>query len=143
LREEQARKVNEIRHAFGELRGQIRRISDMDRLTPEQVVQVNSTVHTLGCFMQERGITNPYSKIYSTVWRMAGVGTTERIPQVEFTTIMEWLERQIQILLSAPKLAKNEDDSPPSGMVYLVCNCDFESRRAWLLEGKDKNCNQK
>jgi hypothetical protein len=42
---------------------------------------------------------------------MAGVGTTERIPQVEFNSIMEWMEKQIKILASAPHLSKDDENS--------------------------------
>jgi hypothetical protein len=111
IRDEHEKKVGEIRQAFSELRSQIRSISDVDRLTPEQVGQVNSTVRSLGYLMQQRGVTNPYPQIYANLWRMAGVGTTERIPQVEFNSIMEWMEKQIKILASAPHLSKDDENS--------------------------------
>ena len=110
IREEHEKKVGEIRQAFSELRGQIRVISDVDRLTPEQVHQVNSTVRSLGYLMQQRGATNPYPSIYANLWRMAGVGVTERIAQRDFNSIMEWMEKQIKILGSAPRISRQDED---------------------------------
>jgi P22_AR N-terminal domain len=111
IREEHEKKVDEIRQAFSELRGQIRTISDVDRLTPEQIGQVNSTVRSLGYLLQQRGVNNPYPKIYATLWRMAGVGTTERIAQKDFNSVMEWMEKQIKILTSAPRLSEGEGEN--------------------------------
>jgi hypothetical protein len=41
---------------------------------------------------------------------ISGVGTTERIPQTKFEEIMNWMERQIQILSQAPLLSPEQEN---------------------------------
>jgi hypothetical protein len=47
---------------------------------------------------------------------MAGVGTTERIPQTKFEEIMNWMEKQIKILTSAPRLSSGQEDNIMDGL---------------------------
>lgn len=68
-------------------------------------------MRALGYLLQERGVNNPYPRVYAAIWRKAGVGTTERITQAKFEEIMAWMEKQIQILSSAPRLSSEEEDS--------------------------------
>jgi hypothetical protein len=86
------------------------------RSTPEQAGQVSNTVLALGYLLHERGVNNPYPRIYATIWRMAGVGTTERIPQAKFEEIMNWMERQIQILSQAPRLLPEQEENLLDGL---------------------------
>jgi hypothetical protein len=117
VRREHAEKIEQIRKAYGDLRAQIKATApSLERLTPEQVGQVSNTVRALGYLLQERGVNNPYPRVYATIWRMAGVGTTERIPQVKFEEIMAWMEKQIQILGRAPRLSSDQEDDLLSGL---------------------------
>lgn len=112
VRREHEEKIEQIRKAYSDLRMQIRAATPTpERLTPEQVGQVSNTVRALGYLLQERGVNNPYPRIYGTLWRMAGVGTTERIPQAKFEEIMTWMEKQIQILSQAPRLSPAQEDN--------------------------------
>jgi hypothetical protein len=111
VRRDHAEKIDQIRKAFSDLRAQIKAATPTpERLTPEQVGQVSNTVRALGYLLQERGVNNPYPRVYSTIWRMAGVGTTERIPQAKFEEIMTWMEKQIQILSNAPQLSSDQEE---------------------------------
>jgi hypothetical protein len=112
MRREHEEKIEQIRKAYSDLRSQIRAATPSpERLTPEQAGQVSNTVRALGYLLQERGVNNPYPRVYGSIWRMAGVGTTERIPQAKFEEIMNWMEKQIQILSSAPRLSPEEEDN--------------------------------
>lgn len=112
VRREHTEKIEQIRKAYSELRTQIRAATPTpERLTPEQVGQVSNTVRALGYLLQERGVNNPYPRVYGTIWRIAGVGTTERIPQSKFEEIMTWMEKQIQILSSAPRLSPEQEEN--------------------------------
>ncbi len=112
IRREHEEKIAQIRKAYSDLRTQIRAATPTpERLTPEQVGQVSNTVRALGYLLQERGVNNPYPRVYATIWRMSGVGTTERIPQSKFEEIMTWMERQIQILSQAPRLSPEQEDN--------------------------------
>lgn len=73
-------------------------------------------MRALGYLLQERGVNNPYPRVYATIWRMAGVGTTERIPQSKFEEILNWMEKQIQVLTSAPRIPPEEEDDLLSGL---------------------------
>ncbi len=83
-------------------------------------------MRALGYLLQERGVNNPYPRVYAAIWRTAGVGTTERILQAKFEEIMNWTEKQIRILTSAPRLSSEEDnllgsiDSMSLAINYLV-----------------------
>ena len=113
LKQENDEKVGQIRKAFGELRGQIKAIAatpNVERLTPEQVGQINMTVRTLGYLLQERGIPNPYQRIYSNIFRMTGVGATERIRQADFEMVIGWMEQQIVRINQSPKLSPDQAD---------------------------------
>jgi hypothetical protein len=112
VRREHEEKIEQIRKAYSDLRTQIKAAAPSpERLTPEQVGQVSNTVRALGYLLQERGVNNPYPRVYASIWRLAGVGTTERIPQSKFEEIMTWMEKQIQILSSAPKLSSDEEEN--------------------------------
>jgi hypothetical protein len=112
VRREHEEKIEQIRKAYSELRTQIRAATPTpERLTPEQVGQVSNTVRALGYLLQERGVDNPYPRVYATIWRMSGVGTTERIPQAKFEEIMTWMEKQIQILSQAPRLSSEQEEN--------------------------------
>lgn len=117
MRQEHEQKIEQIRKAYSDLRSQIRAASPSpERLTPEQAGQVSNTVRALGYLLQERGVNNPYPRVYASIWRMAGVGTTERIPQTKFEEIMNWMEKQIQILTSAPRLSSGQEDNIMDGL---------------------------
>lgn len=106
-------KIGEVRKAFGDLRGELRSLtssSNVPRLTPEQVGQISNTVKTLGFMFQERGIANPYQRIYGNLFRLCGVGDTARIRQSDFESSMEWLEQQITRLSQAARLSKDQQD---------------------------------
>jgi hypothetical protein len=112
VRQEHEEKIEQIRRAYSDLRTQVRAATPTpERLTPEQIGQVSNTVRALGYLLQERGVNNPYPRVYATIWRMSGVGTTERIPQKKFEEIMNWMEKQIQILTSAPRLSSEQEDN--------------------------------
>jgi len=112
VRREHEEKIDQIRKAYSDLRAQIRAATPTpERLTPEQVGQVSNTVRALGYLLQERGVNHPYPRVYGAIWRMAGVGTTERIPQSKFEEIMTWMEKQIQILSQAPRLSPEQEDN--------------------------------
>jgi hypothetical protein len=117
MRQEHEEKIEQIRKAFGDLRSQVRAAAPApERLTPEQAGQVSNTVRALGYLLQERGVNNPYPRVYATIWRMSGVGATERIPQAKFEEIMNWMEKQIQILTAAPRLSPDEEDNLLGGL---------------------------
>jgi len=49
---------------------------------------------------------------------VVGVGTTEHIPQARFDEITTWIEKQIQILSSAPRLSPEEEDNLLGGLDF-------------------------
>jgi P22_AR N-terminal domain len=117
VRREHEEKIEQVRKAYSDLRTQIRAATpNPERLTPEQVGQVSNTVRALGYLLQERGVNNPYPRVYGTIWRMAGVGATERIPQGKFEEIMTWMEKQIQILSQAQRLSPEQEDNLLDGL---------------------------
>lgn len=105
IQQQHEEKIEQIRQAFADLRKQVRAVvvhQNEERLTPEEVGQIQNTVKTLGAILQKRGANNPYPALYTNIHRIAGVGTIERIRRKDFETIMAWLEQQIEILSSAP-----------------------------------------
>lgn len=106
MRSEYEEKVDEIRKAFSDLRKQVRVVSTAarERITPEQAHQINATVRALGYLMQQRGHDKPYPGIYADIFRMAGVGVTERICQADFEMVMEFLEKRITLIQNAPEM---------------------------------------
>lgn len=95
-------KVQQIREAFSGLRQQITRLEGISgpkaRLTPEQLGQLRLLIATLGSLLQERGTSRPYPGIYMDITRLTGVSRSEDIRQEDFSTVVDFLNRQIQSL---------------------------------------------
>ena len=107
-------KLEEVRTAFVDLRKAVRANTQeprVERLTPEEVHQVNASVRHLGFLLQERGVLNPFPTIYFNLFRMAGVGATERIKRTDFEMSMDWIERQIAIIGAIKQLPKEDQDN--------------------------------
>jgi hypothetical protein len=116
IRRAHEEKVQQIREAFGALRGEVRHVvGPKERITPEQLGQLRETVNTLGVLMQERGVVNPYAGIYTTLFRMTGIARSEHISQEDFPRVLAFLDQQIQALRDAAEQEAAEKQAASGG----------------------------
>jgi len=98
-------KLDAAREAFVSVRAEVRRlggvVSPKERITPEEIADVQDLVKQLGVLLEERGERRPYPGIYSDIFMLAGVGKTEFIPRERLADILDFLEKRLRAVRKA------------------------------------------
>ncbi len=107
IRKSHDEKVGQIREAFGNLRQQIREVSEYAgpkaRLTPEHMGQLRILIDDLAGALTRTGILKPYPGIYAEIIRITGVSKTEDMQQAHFQQVISHLQRRLQDVLEAER----------------------------------------
>ena len=109
LRADHQRKVAEIRQAFAGVREDYRSISaGGDAVTPQQLDTIKSTVHVLAAQVRQHDplFTDPHKSIYGHIWRISGVGSTDRIKRKDYEAVMRWMESELTLFYRFSELTE-------------------------------------